>query len=732
MKIQFYRNTQSSTASIPSGTSAGEPIWFKDRLYIGSVGSTAGGTANTTAGTPIPVATKVTGESVLELSTSEQTYLNVDGTLYKIKLPTGLDADHNQTVKAGSTTFGADDAVEIVAGTNISVTPNSTNKTITIANTYSHPSDGSNVGTYGLTADATPAHGSGTFKVPYLTVNSAGHVTAAGEHTVTLPADKNQKVKSGNSTFGDDAVVNITASGALTAAATTTSGSEKIEITHNTTEVGAHTDYYGGGLNVIKIKNDTYGHITAVSYDTIATEGTYNSSSNKLMTKDATATAISTALGNLTTAMVYKGTSTGAVSSNAMNAPSGVSAGDLATGWVIVMAGDATIVPSEATSGAKTTLLGKQISSNGDTKLEKGDMLIYNGTNWNVVTAEGEVTDYTTAIEVPATTTASTASDVAMVDGTKITLSLKHATSGVTAGSYGQTANASPSAGTGTFKIPYITVNSAGHITSVADKTITLPADTNDNQKVKSGSNTFGDNATVNITASTGLTTSVTTTSGSEKIEIKHDTPSGAAATSSGFYKIATDSYGHVTGTDAVTASDITGLVTIPAAANNGTLTLKGQYTATNNTTADSNGVSLMTANQSGATGLTITGSNGIKTARITSSGVSTVTILHTNSVTQDTTGGFKKLKYDSQGHITGYENVTASDITGLVTIPTVNDAKLQLKVGTSGTAVDSGYTANAASAASLIFSDTASGAKFAVDSSTKIISITEIDGGTF
>ena len=42
---------------------------------------------------------------------------------------------NNQTVKAGSTTFGANDVVEIAAGSNVTVTPNATNKTITIAAT---------------------------------------------------------------------------------------------------------------------------------------------------------------------------------------------------------------------------------------------------------------------------------------------------------------------------------------------------------------------------------------------------------------------------------------------------------------------------------------------------------------------------------------------------------------------------------------------------------------------
>lgn len=41
--------------------------------------------------------------------------------------------DTNQTVKVGTTTFGTNDAVEIVGGTNVTVTPDATSKTITVA-----------------------------------------------------------------------------------------------------------------------------------------------------------------------------------------------------------------------------------------------------------------------------------------------------------------------------------------------------------------------------------------------------------------------------------------------------------------------------------------------------------------------------------------------------------------------------------------------------------------------
>ena len=49
MKIQIKRNQYSATVS-PGQLVAGEPVWFKDKLYIGSVGSDAGGSAGASAG----------------------------------------------------------------------------------------------------------------------------------------------------------------------------------------------------------------------------------------------------------------------------------------------------------------------------------------------------------------------------------------------------------------------------------------------------------------------------------------------------------------------------------------------------------------------------------------------------------------------------------------------------------------------------------------------------------
>lgn len=55
------------------------------------------------------------------------------------------------------------------------------------------PASGATAGSYGPSANASPAH-SGTFSVPYLTVDAKGRVTAISTKTITLPASGNTDV----------------------------------------------------------------------------------------------------------------------------------------------------------------------------------------------------------------------------------------------------------------------------------------------------------------------------------------------------------------------------------------------------------------------------------------------------------------------------------------------------------------------------------------------------------
>ena len=99
-----------------------------------------------------------------------------------VKIPASDNT--NQTVKVGTTTFGANDAVSITAGSNVTVTPDATNKKITIAS--SHPTVTKETNT---TSTASPAHG-GTFTaIDGVTTDDNGHVTKINTKTVTLPTD---------------------------------------------------------------------------------------------------------------------------------------------------------------------------------------------------------------------------------------------------------------------------------------------------------------------------------------------------------------------------------------------------------------------------------------------------------------------------------------------------------------------------------------------------------------
>lgn len=80
---------------------------------------------------------------------------------------------------------------------------------------------------------------------------------------------------------------------------------------------------------------------------------------------------------------------------------------------------------------------------------------------------------------------------------------------------------------------------------------------------IKVGSTTLAATSktdTVEFAGSSMITVAGSTATG-KKVTITHDTPTGAAAKTAGFYKFATDSTGHATNLTAVAASDITALI---------------------------------------------------------------------------------------------------------------------------------------------------------------------------
>lgn len=80
---------------------------------------------------------------------------------------------------------------------------------------------------------------------------------------------------------------------------------------------------------------------------------------------------------------------------------------------------------------------------------------------------------------------------------------------------------------------------------------------------IKVGSTTLAATSktdTVEFAGSSMITVAGSTAAG-KKVTITHDTPTGAAAKTAGFYKFATDAAGHATNLTAVAASDITALI---------------------------------------------------------------------------------------------------------------------------------------------------------------------------
>lgn len=136
-----------------------------------------------------------TGNTTVHITADERTKWNA------------AEANQNafSNVVVGSTTVAADsktDTLTLVAGSNVTITPDATNDKITIASTNTTYSAGSGLTLSGtqfnhsnsVTAGTAKGDDSktlafgGTFTVPTVTYDAQGHVTASGTTTMTMPA----------------------------------------------------------------------------------------------------------------------------------------------------------------------------------------------------------------------------------------------------------------------------------------------------------------------------------------------------------------------------------------------------------------------------------------------------------------------------------------------------------------------------------------------------------------
>ena len=142
-----------------------------------------------------------TGDTTAHITSTERTNWNAAKThADAAHAPSNAEKNQNafSNVKVGSTTIAADsatDTLELVAGSNVTITPDATNDKVTIA--ASHPTITKSTDS---TSTATPEHGLTFTTVDAITRDSNGHVTKINTKTVTLPDAGLHYVDSSNMT----------------------------------------------------------------------------------------------------------------------------------------------------------------------------------------------------------------------------------------------------------------------------------------------------------------------------------------------------------------------------------------------------------------------------------------------------------------------------------------------------------------------------------------------------
>ncbi len=140
--------------------------------------------------------------------------------------------------------------------TNVATGTGLTGGPITSTGTISLAASGVTAGSYGDSAAQTPTYG-GTFKVPYVTVDTYGRVTSISAHDVTIPASDNTDTK--NTAGSTDTSSKIYLIGATSQAANPQTYSQ------DTAYVGTDGCLYSGGVKVLTAHQDISGKLDSTA-----------------------------------------------------------------------------------------------------------------------------------------------------------------------------------------------------------------------------------------------------------------------------------------------------------------------------------------------------------------------------------------------------------------------------------------------------------------------------------
>lgn len=238
-----------------------------------------------------------------------------------------------------------------------------------------------------------------------------------------------------------------------------------------------------------------------------------------------------------------------------------------------------------ATAGTKDTWGKVPVIGASDGVLEVGKYIDFHTTDGNTADYDVRITAATTGLTISGTTTgtfsgsltgnASTATKFASAQSVALTgdvtgsassqagwsIATTLANSGVTAASYGPSANASPSHG-GTFTVPYLTVDAKGRVTAASTKTITLPADSNTDTKVTQ-TNTTG-SADYRILFSGNANDTNETTTVRKNTNLKYNPSTKNLQLTSGILTLGTSHINQATTTGTATAAADSGASASP------------------------------------------------------------------------------------------------------------------------------------------------------------------------
>lgn len=185
---------------------------------------------------------------------------NVTVTASDIGVESGAEVNQNafSNIKVGSTTVAADtktDTLELVAGTNVTLTPDATNDQVTIA--ASHPTYTQFTGE--PTTNSTPGFGS-TFTISQISQSTTGQVSGTSR-TIKIPNTVASSGINGLMTSADkqklDGIsgqtLDLVAGGNITLTSDTTNGSLTISATNTTYTSGTSTELSNGTVTSTRV-----------------------------------------------------------------------------------------------------------------------------------------------------------------------------------------------------------------------------------------------------------------------------------------------------------------------------------------------------------------------------------------------------------------------------------------------------------------------------------------------